>query len=931
MAERGPDGSGMWTSADRRVGLAHRRLSIIDLSDTGAQPMAAADGQYRITFNGEIYNYRALRSELEARGYRFRTQSDTEVLLHLYADRGAEMVHALRGMYAFALWDERRRGLLLARDPFGIKPLYVADDGNTVRVASQVKALLKGGAVDATPSPAGHVGFYLWGHVPEPHTLYKGIRALPAGTTLWIDADGRHETQTFFSVTEELARAGAGPPAFTRGEVHEQLRAALLDSVRHHMVADVPVGVFLSAGIDSSTIAALAKEVGAGDLQTVTLGFEEYRGTDRDEVPIAELMAKHCGSLHRTHWTTRADFQHEYGKLLDAMDQPSTDGVNSYFVSKAAAEAGLKVALSGLGGDELFGGYPSFRQIPRLVSAIGPFDAVPVLGRGFRHVSAPILRQFTSPKYAGILEYGGSFGGAYLLRRGMYMPWELPDLLDGEMVREGWRELQTISRLEQTVQGIGDAHLKVAALETAWYMRNQLMRDADWASMAHSLEVRVPLVDVNLFRTVAALSYSSGGVGKQEMGRTPLKPLPEPVTKREKTGFTVPVREWLTSGDIGTAAGRGLRGWARTAYREFAGETRPVALVFRTGQLGDALMALPTIELIRKEHPKHRLVLLTDRQPAGTGNVSSWDVFRSTGWFDRVLFYAPRTEGSGGRREWISLVRELRAMKIDQCFNLAAGRTQRQAFRDACFFRGLVGVANYHAPLSHRSPAPDDGGRLPRLEPEWRYTLRSVSAEHETSDFSFPVPQSERDQALRAALAEGVDFAGAVLAIGPGSKMPSKVWPLDRFAELGRRLLAEFPNLQLAVFGGAEDAAIGQALCREWGARAHNLAGKLSISGSAAILQKCAGYVGNDTGVMHLAAMSGIPCVAIFSARDYPGRWDPYGKGHVVLRHEVECAGCLLEVCEEFDNKCLKLISVDEAHRATRKILVEALSGESVV
>src|SRR5450756_474752 len=169
MINRGPDGAGLWLSSDNRVGLAHRRLAIIDLSDTGAQPMATADGQLRITFNGEIYNYRALRKELEAKGVRFRSESDTEVLLHLYANRGMDMVHALRGMYAFGIWDERKKGLFLARDPLGIKPLYFAEGGGSFRFASQVRALLAGNGIGATPDPAGHVGFYLWGHVPDPY------------------------------------------------------------------------------------------------------------------------------------------------------------------------------------------------------------------------------------------------------------------------------------------------------------------------------------------------------------------------------------------------------------------------------------------------------------------------------------------------------------------------------------------------------------------------------------------------------------------------------------------------------------------------------------------------------------------------------------------------------------------------------------------
>src|ERR1019366_4827611 len=207
MIKRGPDGAGLWVSDDGRIGLAHRRLTIIDLTDGGAQPMATADGNFRIIFNGEIYNYRELRKELEAKGYRFHSASDTEVLLHLYADRGEDMVHALRGMYAFALWDERRKGLFLARDPFGIKPLYYADDGRTLRFASQVKALLCGGAITRDPEPAGHAGFFVWGSVPEPFTLYKAVRAIPAGARLWVDGGGPRGPTAFFSIAEEFAKA----------------------------------------------------------------------------------------------------------------------------------------------------------------------------------------------------------------------------------------------------------------------------------------------------------------------------------------------------------------------------------------------------------------------------------------------------------------------------------------------------------------------------------------------------------------------------------------------------------------------------------------------------------------------------------------------------------------------------------------------------
>src|SRR6266436_6299430 len=281
MTSRGPDGAGIWISPDRFVGLAHRRLAIIDLSATGAQPMFDETGRFGISFNGEIYNYRELREQLEKKGFCFRSTSDTEVLLQLYADRGVDMLDWLRGMYAFAIWDERKKSLFLARDPYGIKPLYYADDGKTFRVASQVKALLAGEGIDTTPNPAGHAGFFLWGHVPDPHTLYRGVHAVPAGSFIWVERGKERSESSFCSVPRIFAGAAQSN---RRGLYKQAVREALQDTVRRHLIADVPVGVFLSSGVDSTTVAALAAEEG-GSLQTVTLGFDEYKGTPNDEVP----------------------------------------------------------------------------------------------------------------------------------------------------------------------------------------------------------------------------------------------------------------------------------------------------------------------------------------------------------------------------------------------------------------------------------------------------------------------------------------------------------------------------------------------------------------------------------------------------------------------------------------------------------------------
>lgn len=559
MVARGPDGAGTWISPTGRVGLAHRRLAIIDLSESGAQPMVLADGDggagaLALSYNGEIYNYRELRAELESGGAVFRGTSDTEVLLRLYRRDGAAMVGRLRGMFAFALYDESLGGMLLARDAFGIKPLYYADDGAVLAAASQVKALVAGGiGLAGGPDPAGHVGFHLFGSVPDPHTLYKDIRALPAGCTLWMGTDKTKRMTAYFDVAAELARpeVSAGAP---------DLGAALKDSVAHHLIADVDVGVFLSAGLDSASLCGLATAAHGAGVHTLTLGFEEFAGTANDEVPLAERIAATYATRHDTVWIRADAFAAERARLLAAMDQPTIDGVNVYFVAKAAAERGLKVALSGLGGDELFAGYDTFRQVPDLVRTFGWVPGGRAVGGALRAVSAPVLKHVTSPKYAGLLEYGTRPGDAYLLRRGLFMPWELPHVMDPDMARDGWRALAPRLRLADAVAGVDGPVRQVHALEMQFYMRNQLLRDADWAGMAHGVEIRVPLVDVALFRALAPVLGRARAPSKRDMAATVSPALPDAVLNRPKTGFFIPVHDWLGGG------ARGLRGWARDVY-----------------------------------------------------------------------------------------------------------------------------------------------------------------------------------------------------------------------------------------------------------------------------------------------------------------------------------------------------------------------------
>lgn len=561
MAARGPDGSGEWQSPDGRVGLGHRRLAIIDLSERAAQPMASQDGKIIVTLNGEIYNYKSLRAQLEANGCVFRTESDTEVLLHLYARNGAAMVQELRGMFAFGLWDAERQGLLLARDGYGIKPLYYADDGWTLRFASQVKALVSPRCVVADPDPAGWAGFFLFGSVPEPYTVYRNVRSVAAGTTLWIDHGGVGESKRYFSIPAALATAeheAASQPQDSQARV----RAALLDSVRHHLVADVPVGIFLSSGVDSGALLGLMRDASQRDVCAITLGYEEFRERHEDEVPLASVLARHYGAKHVVRTVTREEFRADLPKIFQAMDQPTIDGINTWFVSKAAKEQGLKAAISGLGGDEMVGGYPSFNDIPRWVRWGRLTRFVPFVGDVVRRLITALneLVPLTHPKLGALPKYARTYAGAYLVRRGLFMPWELADLMDRDFIREGLRRLDPLGHIASMLKPEPkSAWSRVAALETCLYLRNQLLRDTDWASMAHSLEVRTPFVDATLLQTTAMdLASLPSGAGKRLLANAPSVPLPSALLDRAKTGFSTPIENWLKGDEK-------LRGWHQVA------------------------------------------------------------------------------------------------------------------------------------------------------------------------------------------------------------------------------------------------------------------------------------------------------------------------------------------------------------------------------
>ncbi|HEY2325302.1 MAG TPA: asparagine synthase (glutamine-hydrolyzing) [Thermoanaerobaculia bacterium] len=543
MVPRGPDDGGVWVADDQRLALAARRLAIIDLSAEGAQPLHGIEGDATIVFNGEIYNHRELRERLEKLGARFHSNSDTEVVLQMYRHYGAECVELLRGMFAFAIWDERERRLFVARDPYGIKPLYFADDGKTFRCASTVKALLAGGAISPARDPAGVAGFLMLGSVPEPFTIVKDVRAVEAGTCFFVDATGRRPTSCHYSIAGVFRHAREQQTIANLTTPEILLREFVTESVEQHLVSDVPIGVFLSAGIDSATVAALAASRSPEPLRTITILFDAFRDREFNETSEASLVATSLGTQHTTRVVSREEFLSDLPRIFDAMDQPTIDGVNTWFVSKATAEQGLKVALSGIGGDELFGSYPAFKRIPK----IRRIAKIPLVTKLLRH-----------PKARAIPSLGRTDAGAYLLTRGLF----LPDEIDAG----AFDVIAHIGRVFDVDPGTDFG--RVATLEASFYMRNQLLRDTDWASMAHSVEVRTPLIGFWLLRQLAPLLLSQGERCKQLFALSPERPLPNVIKDRRKTGFQTPIRGWLDLPPDGTSTR--MRSWARMVLEEFA-------------------------------------------------------------------------------------------------------------------------------------------------------------------------------------------------------------------------------------------------------------------------------------------------------------------------------------------------------------------------
>ncbi|HTB53342.1 MAG TPA: asparagine synthase (glutamine-hydrolyzing) [Ferruginibacter sp.] len=521
----GPDDEGIYTNAANNFVLGHRRLSLIDLSPKGHQPMSYADNRYYISYNGELYNYLELKEELKKAGYCFHSGSDTEVMLAAFAAWGTRAFIRFNGMFAFALWDNNTNDLYLVRDSIGMKPIYYAHTAEGFAFASEINAFK---AIPYLREKNNQSQVYLmaYGHLPEPITTLKEVKPLEKGTWLkyHVPSSVITEINVFkqFSYLEKIDN---------REEAIHLIKESLQASVQRHLLSDAPIGVFLSGGIDSSIITLLANKMRA-DLQTVSIFLKD---NGYSEKKYQDILQQNSSFTQHQHLLTETDFHNHLPEIMNAMDLPSCDGINTWFISKYAKENGLKAVLSGVGSDELYGGYPSFdriqttlllQQLPNKVLKVGVHGTSKKLRRmAYLSIDGPI--------------------GKYLFLRGQFVPLEIAKYLDANEA-EVWRILSEEPQLKN-IDHLTPGN-QASWLETNLYMQNQLLRDADVMSMAHGVEIRLPFLDVPFvdlsLRIDSTVKYS-GSRGKQLLIDAFKDILPEQIWNRPKMGFAFPFKEWL--------------------------------------------------------------------------------------------------------------------------------------------------------------------------------------------------------------------------------------------------------------------------------------------------------------------------------------------------------------------------------------------------
>jgi asparagine synthase (glutamine-hydrolysing) len=552
LRHRGPDDRGIWESPSQRAAFAHVRLSVLDPSPAGRQPMSCASGRFTITFNGAIYNFKELRGELEGKGIGFRTRTDTEVILRAFEVFGDSCVDRLRGMFAFAIWDEQEQTCTLVRDRFGIKPLYFHAYQGGLMFASEVKALVSSGLVRRDLDGQALYEYFRAGSVQEPRTLLRAVRSVEAAQVMtWCGGQISHRKYwdlMFAGPEAPVARPDTAP-------------SALKDSIRHHLVSDVPVGVFLSGGIDSTSLVALATETGSHQLRTFTVSVEGLRDGEADR---ARRTAALCRTTHHDYRVDAAAVRQLFDAFLAVMDQPSIDGLNTFAVSRFAAAHGMKVMLSGVGADELFGGYPSFSGVPRLTRWRRMLPAAAPL----RSAATRLLTASGDPRWrrlADLVAQPPGLTAAYATYRGIFSRAEAAALCQHYAVNAPADDALEPEPADPTVAD------RVCRLELSRYLKNQLLRDSDVMSMACGVELRTPFLDHVLVEAICRIHASHRLRAGKRLLVESVSSLPDGIAFRRKRCFQFPFDSWANGEWRQTFAGLERVGMVSTVtwYRKW--------------------------------------------------------------------------------------------------------------------------------------------------------------------------------------------------------------------------------------------------------------------------------------------------------------------------------------------------------------------------
>jgi asparagine synthase (glutamine-hydrolysing) len=538
LRHRGPDAAGIFS--EKEIELGHQRLSIIDVSASANQPMDSADGNLILVFNGEIYNYKEIRNQLS--DYKFKTHSDTEVVLAAFQKWGENALRILNGIFAFAVWDKSKKELFIARDRLGVKPLYYLSDNDVFVFSSSLKSILSTGRSSAKISKAGLIDYLRYQTVHAPQTIVEDIHVLMPGHFIRINEEDGAQFKSYWSVTKnsQLLRYKSAD------DVQKMIRAQLYKSVEMQLESDVPFGAFLSGGIDSSLMVAIMSQVRNQKTDTFSVTFKEDQFSEKK---YAEIVAKKFGTLHHEIELSAEKFREMIPDALSFMDHPSGDGPNTYAVSKLTREEGVKMAISGLGGDELFAGYPVFRQLPELHRKKWLRSFPAYARRPFARVYKNLRGSVSAAKKAALLSLEEfDTENIYPYFRKVYMDDQIIKLVNYpnltlDAVYEITHELVGYKTEGWNLPLLG----KISVAEVSTYMQNVLLRDADQMSMAHALEVRVPFLDHELVEKIIPLAdiYKNTSSPKKLLTDTFSDLLPEEIYKREKMGFVLPYDMWM--------------------------------------------------------------------------------------------------------------------------------------------------------------------------------------------------------------------------------------------------------------------------------------------------------------------------------------------------------------------------------------------------